>query len=142
MVTEADPTTNIREAASGQPTAGIEADDSIDDQGYAQSTSTSYVTSIASDIRRGVEENGRLYASYGRYKPMMPIDESEVRLPSARPRHLVNSLVFSARPQRPPTLQIHPPPRRPSPPLPYQLQTAQNPRPGHGLRYLGPRHCG
>jgi hypothetical protein len=50
---------------------------------HIESTSTSYVTSLASDIRRGVEENGRLYASYGKYKQMIPIDESEVRYPPA-----------------------------------------------------------
>jgi len=56
----------------------IEADDSISDEGYAESTSTSYVSSIASDIRRGVEENGRLYAAYGQHKPWVPVDDAEV----------------------------------------------------------------
>lgn len=58
--------------------ADIEPDNSTDDEGYAASTSTSYVTSLASDIRRGVEENGRIYAAYGIHKPWMPVDESEV----------------------------------------------------------------
>ena len=56
----------------------IEADDWIDDEGYAESTSTSYVSSIASSIRRGIEENGRLYANYGQHKPWVPVDDAEV----------------------------------------------------------------
>lgn len=47
------------------------------DEGYAQSTNTSYVTSIASSIRRGIEENGRTYPSYGKNAYGMPVDESE-----------------------------------------------------------------
>ena len=49
----------------------------FDEDGYAQSTNTTYVTSIASDILRGVEENGRIYASYGRHMYGIPIDEHE-----------------------------------------------------------------
>lgn len=60
-----------------RPTTHIEADD-ISDEGYAESTSTSYVSSIASDIRRGIEENGRLYAAYGQHKPWVPVDDAEV----------------------------------------------------------------
>ena len=56
----------------------IEPDSSIDDEGYAATVSTSYVTSIASDIRRGIEENGRIYAAYGIHKPWMPVDDMEV----------------------------------------------------------------
>lgn len=68
------------EAASGTaPSTRIEPDSSTDDEGYAESTSTSYVTSLASDIRRGVEENGRVYAAYGIHKPWVPVDELEVR---------------------------------------------------------------
>lgn len=83
METAANSGTSHIESTSDQLDARIEADESFDDEGYAQSTSTSYVTSLASDIRRGVEENGRLYASYGKYKQMIPIDESEVRYPPA-----------------------------------------------------------
>lgn len=59
--------------------ASIVADDreSLSDEGYAESTSTSYLTSLASNIRRGVIENGRTYASYGRTLQGMPIDEQE-----------------------------------------------------------------
>jgi hypothetical protein len=74
---------NNGEAAPGTPSSQasnhIEADDSLDDEGYAESTSTSYVTSIATDIRRGIEENGRLYANYGQHKPWVPVDDAEVR---------------------------------------------------------------
>lgn len=67
------------ETPSSQPSSRIDADDSLDDEGYAESTSTSYVTSIATDIRRGIEENGRLYANYGQHKPWVPVDDAEVR---------------------------------------------------------------
>ncbi len=55
----------------------IEPDESISDEGYA-ATSTNYVSSIASDVRRGIEENGRLHAAYGKYKPWVPVDDAEV----------------------------------------------------------------
>jgi SAM-dependent methyltransferase len=51
--------------------------DEFSDAGYAESTSTSYLSSIASDILRGVDENGRTYASYGKTLQGMPIDEQE-----------------------------------------------------------------
>ena len=66
-------------AAEVTNTADIEADDNISDEGYAESTTSSYVSSIASDIRRGVIEQGRVYASYGQHKPWVPVDEAEVR---------------------------------------------------------------
>ncbi|VBB81494.1 Putative protein of unknown function [Podospora comata] len=56
----------------------IEPDRWTDDEGYAESTSTRYLSSIASDIRRGVEENGRLYAAYGMHKQWLPIDDEEL----------------------------------------------------------------
>ncbi|KAK4182903.1 S-adenosyl-L-methionine-dependent methyltransferase [Podospora australis] len=56
----------------------IEPDNWTDDEGYAESTSTRYLSSIASDIRRGVEENGRVYAAYGIHKPWLPIDDEEL----------------------------------------------------------------
>lgn len=67
---------------SSAPSTGIEADifDYDDDDAYAESTSTSYLSSIASDIRRGIEENGRLYAAYGMHKAWLPIDDAEVRM--------------------------------------------------------------
>ena len=60
--------------------AVIEVDDTTSDEGYAESTTTSYVTSIASSIRKGVEENGRLYANYGQHLSALPIDDHEVSL--------------------------------------------------------------
>ena len=59
--------------------AHIAADEheSFSDEGYAESTNTSYLTSLASDIRKGVIENGRTYASYGKNIQGMPIDEQE-----------------------------------------------------------------
>ena len=59
--------------------APIAADDrdSFSDEGYAESSNTSYLTSLASDIRRGVIENGRTYASYGKNLQGMPVDEQE-----------------------------------------------------------------
>lgn len=66
---------------SSQPSSHIEADELVDDEGYAESTTTSYVSSIASNIRRGIEENGRLYAAYGQHKPWLPVDDPEVQLP-------------------------------------------------------------
>lgn len=64
--------------ASTSTASQIEPDLLIDDEGYQASTTTSYVTSLASDIRRGVEENGRVYASYGIHKPWVPVDDREV----------------------------------------------------------------
>lgn len=66
-------------AASSQVSSYIEADDSLDDEGYAESMTTSYMTSIAAGIRRGIEEDGRIYAAYGQYKPWIPVDDAEVR---------------------------------------------------------------
>ena len=65
--------------SSSAPSTRMEPDSSIDDEGYAESTSTSFVTSLASDVRRGIEENGRVYAAYGIHKPWVPVDELEVR---------------------------------------------------------------
>ncbi|KAH6900569.1 S-adenosyl-L-methionine-dependent methyltransferase [Thelonectria olida] len=58
----------------------IEPDDSNQeaDDGYAESTTTSYLTSIASDIRRGIEENGRTYSAYGIHKAWIPSDDLEM----------------------------------------------------------------
>lgn len=68
--------------ASTTPTqtasVALEADDSIDDEAYAESTTSSYVTSIASSIRRGIEENGRTYPAYGKHLPAVPCDEDEL----------------------------------------------------------------
>ncbi|KAF1915255.1 S-adenosyl-L-methionine-dependent methyltransferase [Ampelomyces quisqualis] len=47
------------------------------DEGYAESTSTSYLSSIASSILCGVDEKGRRYVSYGKALQGIPIDEKE-----------------------------------------------------------------
>ena len=69
-----------RPSESTQPSSRIEPDiwTDDDDEGYAQSLSNSYLTSIATDIRRGVIENGRTYAAYGMHKPWLPVDDAEV----------------------------------------------------------------
>jgi hypothetical protein len=36
-----------------------------------------YATTISSYIREGIEENGRKYASYGKYAYGLPVDERE-----------------------------------------------------------------
>ncbi|ETI23787.1 hypothetical protein G647_05593 [Cladophialophora carrionii CBS 160.54] len=58
----------------------MEPDDNIavDDEGYdTNSAGTSYVTSIASEIRNGIEEYGRRWASYGKHFYGLPIDDAE-----------------------------------------------------------------
>jgi SAM-dependent methyltransferase len=63
------------EAATNAP---IPADERISvDEGYAESTNTSYLSSLASEVRAGVVEHGRTYASYGKTVQGMPIDEQE-----------------------------------------------------------------
>jgi hypothetical protein len=64
--------------APPSPSDWIEADEFLDDEGYAESTTTDYVSSIASEIRQGIVENGRVYAAYGQHKPWVPVDNSEV----------------------------------------------------------------
>jgi hypothetical protein len=56
---------------------GIQADESFDDEGFAESVNTSYVTSIASELRRGIGENGRTYPAYGKNAYGLPVDEEE-----------------------------------------------------------------
>ena len=56
----------------------IQPDFDIDDEAYAASTTTSYVTSIASEISRGVLENNRIYPHYGQHQYGMPVDEDEM----------------------------------------------------------------
>ncbi|KAF4472000.1 tam domain-containingmethyltransferase [Fusarium albosuccineum] len=69
-------------ASPASPDSGlIEADDyqeNVDDDVYPESTNTSYLTSIASDIRRGIQENGRTYGVYGIHKAWIPSDDLEV----------------------------------------------------------------
>jgi SAM-dependent methyltransferase len=55
----------------------IQPDSELSDEGYASSMTTNYVSSIASEIRKGIEENGRLYPAYGKNAYGLPIDENE-----------------------------------------------------------------
>ncbi|EFQ91283.1 hypothetical protein PTT_11910 [Pyrenophora teres f. teres 0-1] len=48
------------------------------DEGYADSNASSFLSSILSEVRRGVEIEGRLYPSYGKHAYGMPIDEKEL----------------------------------------------------------------
>ena len=36
------------------------------------------MTSILSSVRRGIEENGRIYPAYGKHEYGMPVDEREL----------------------------------------------------------------
>lgn len=56
----------------------IQPDVEIDDEAYAESTGSSYLASIASEISRGILENERIYPSYGQYHYGMPVDEEEM----------------------------------------------------------------
>ena len=69
-------------ASSGSHSSRIEPDsatDDFEDDGYPESSNTSYLTSIASDIRRGIQENGRTYGVYGLHKAWIPSDDEEVK---------------------------------------------------------------
>jgi SAM-dependent methyltransferase len=52
--------------------------DEFSDEGYAASNTTSYISSIASDIRKGIIENGRVYPNFGKNMYGMPMDEQEL----------------------------------------------------------------
>jgi hypothetical protein len=54
-------------AESDRSTSAIDPDSHLNDEGYQESLATSLLSSMASDVRRGVLENGRLYASYGQH---------------------------------------------------------------------------
>jgi ubiquinone/menaquinone biosynthesis C-methylase UbiE len=56
----------------------IQPDTDSSDEAYAESTTTSYVTSIASEISKGVLENDRIYPNYGKHSYGMPMDEDEM----------------------------------------------------------------
>lgn len=56
----------------------IQPDTDSSDEAYAESTTTSYLTSIASEISKGVLENDRIYPNYGKHSYGMPMDEDEM----------------------------------------------------------------
>lgn len=58
----------VSQSMSTEQAAGaIEVDTAAEnnDDGYAESSASSTLTSIKSEIRKGMEENGRIYAVYG-----------------------------------------------------------------------------
>lgn len=61
-----------------QVAPAIQPDLDIDDEGYEESTSQSYVSSLASEVTRGVLENERVYPQYGKHNYGMPVDEDEM----------------------------------------------------------------
>ena len=64
--------------AAVQIAPAIEPDTDSTDEAYAESIGTSYVTSIASEVSKGIMENGRLYPSYGKHGYGLPTDEDEM----------------------------------------------------------------
>jgi len=69
----------------------IEAnDDSFSDEGADFGDGYSSLTSLSSSIVRGVEENGRTYASYGREEYGAPMDEQEMdRIDMAHAKYFI-----------------------------------------------------
>jgi hypothetical protein len=63
--------------ATSTATTEITPGKTFDDEGFAESINTRYVTSIASEIRRGIEENGRTYPAYGKNQYGLPVDEQK-----------------------------------------------------------------
>lgn len=57
----------------------LEADSYHTDSAYGDSTTSSYLTSIASDVRKGLIENGRRYHSYGNGEYAFPSDFQELQ---------------------------------------------------------------
>lgn len=74
----ASPANYVAASTTTQLAPMILPDLEIDDEAYAESISTSYVSSIASEISRGILENERLYPQYGKHSYGMPIDEAEM----------------------------------------------------------------
>ncbi|KAL1605109.1 hypothetical protein SLS60_004652 [Paraconiothyrium brasiliense] len=53
-------------------------EDNFSDEGYDGSDVSSFLSSILSEVRRGVEIEGRQYASYGKHEYGMPMDDKEL----------------------------------------------------------------
>ena len=68
----------VTPSVATQITPAIEPDTDSSDEAYAESTTTSYVTSVASEMSKGVLENGRLYPSYGKHGYGLPTDDEEM----------------------------------------------------------------
>ena len=52
-------------------------DSGVEDEGYGPSSNSSYLSSLPTGVCRGVDENGRIYATYGKNMQGIPIDEQE-----------------------------------------------------------------
>lgn len=63
-----------------QPLGGpsLEADSNDGDSAYAESARSSSLTSLCSEVTRGIFENGRRYHSYGSAQYAFPNDEREL----------------------------------------------------------------
>ncbi|KAF2248524.1 S-adenosyl-L-methionine-dependent methyltransferase [Trematosphaeria pertusa] len=53
-------------------------DSSFTDEGYDESDASSFLSSILSEVRRGVEIEGRIYPAHGKHEYGMPMDEKEL----------------------------------------------------------------
>jgi len=73
------PDTNMADLSEEQREAQdqLEAESWDDDSAYAESTKSSFLTSLASEVTRGLYENGRRYHSYGDAEYAFPNDERE-----------------------------------------------------------------
>lgn len=58
----------------------LEADLTESDSAYGESTKSSFLTSIASEVTRGMVENGRRYHSYGSGEYGFPNDDRECKV--------------------------------------------------------------
>ncbi|KAB2571909.1 Secondary metabolism regulator LAE1 [Lasiodiplodia theobromae] len=63
------------DAAAYDPPQEIEPDSATE---FSDEAASSVLTSIASEIKKGREENGRIYAAYGSQEYMLPVDEYEL----------------------------------------------------------------
>lgn len=63
--------------STSDETYTILADRGFEDEGYGHSSNSSYLSSLPTEIYQGVDENDRIYASYGKHMQGMPIDQQE-----------------------------------------------------------------
>jgi SAM-dependent methyltransferase len=76
VTTESHPFSNVVSRIS--EVGSIITVDNSSDEGYAASDTTSYISSIATNIRKGIVENGRVYSNYGKNMYGMPMDDQEL----------------------------------------------------------------
>ncbi|KAI9727379.1 MAG: hypothetical protein M1834_008450 [Cirrosporium novae-zelandiae] len=60
------------------PEVLIEPDLFLEDEGYTESSATSFCSSIAAEIKQGMVENGRVYATFGNHEYGLPLDDDEL----------------------------------------------------------------